>query len=61
MALFQLVDSDNHAVVTCVNDGAPADADFPQGTPPDGTIVLDSTNDALYVRSGDAWLSVALA
>lgn len=38
--------------------GVPSDSDVP--IPRDGAMVLDVTNDELYVRSGGAWLSTAL-
>lgn len=49
----------NHATVNATSDGAPSDSDFGQ-TPPDGTLVVDTTNDDLYVRTGGAWLSVSV-
>jgi hypothetical protein len=38
--------------------GTPTDADVPLAR--DGVMVVDTTNDLLYVRSGDAWVSTAL-
>jgi hypothetical protein len=38
---------------------APTDADF-SSPPADGTLVVDTTNNRLYVRIGGAWKSVAL-
>lgn len=46
-------------VTTKVTAGPPVDGDFAQ-TPVDGTMVLDSTNERLYVRVGGAWKYSAL-
>lgn len=37
--------------------GVPVDGDFAQ-TPPDGTLVLDTTGPTLYARSGGTWQAV---
>lgn len=39
--------------------GVPSDADYAT-QPPDGTPVIDSTNNRLYVRVGGAWKYAAL-
>lgn len=38
--------------------GVPTDADFAQ-TPPDGTVVVDTTNSKIYARIGGTWKSTA--
>ena len=42
-----------------VKGSAIADSDFNRA-PPDGAMGLDNVADALYVRSGGAWVSTAL-
>lgn len=37
----------------------PTSAGAPATTPPDGTIVVDTTDSRLYVRSGGAWHYIA--
>lgn len=39
--------------------GAPADSDFTDA-PPDGTLVLDTSNHRLYIRDGGAWKYASL-
>jgi hypothetical protein len=39
--------------------GVPSDADYAI-QPPDGTQVIDTTNNRLYVRSGGTWRYTAL-
>lgn len=51
---FQAVDG----VTTKVKAGTPTDADF-QASPPDGTLVVDTSASKLWVRVGGAWKSVA--
>ena len=54
-------DDQFHAVggiTTMTKAGAPSDADTTLDA--DGTIVLDTTNHRLYVRSGAAWKYAAL-
>lgn len=38
--------------------GVPSDADF-TGTPPNGAVVIDTTNSKIYVRIGGAWVATA--
>lgn len=42
-----------------VKAGVPADGDYAT-TPRDGTLVVDSANNRLYVRVGGAWKYTAL-
>lgn len=47
-------------LTTKVKAGAIADGDF-SGTPPDGTVGIDTTNSRIYVRIGGTWKSVVVA
>lgn len=47
-------------LTTKVKAGAIADGDF-SGTPPDGTVGIDTTNSRVYVRVGGVWKSVVVA
>lgn len=48
------------AVATKEKAGAPVDGDWTTA-PPDGTIVVDSTNNKLWARVGGAWKGVTIA
>jgi len=48
------------AVTATTKAGVPVDGDF-DITPPDGTMVADTTNNKLWVRVGGAWKGVVVA
>jgi len=47
-------------VSTFTKAGIPSDADF-SSPPPSGTIVIDTTNNRIYAKSGVWWMSAALS
>lgn len=48
------------AIATKQKAGAPVDGDW-STNPPDGTIVVDSTNNKIWARVGGAWKGVVIA
>jgi hypothetical protein len=53
-------------VATFVKAGTPTDTDWPQGAPPIGTAVLDTTNSKIWYRVASnppngVWKGVAIA
>ncbi|MBU6232352.1 hypothetical protein KGP36_06995 [Patescibacteria group bacterium] len=50
----------SQGVYTKTKAGVPVDADFPYA-PPDGTIVIDTTDSKIYTRIGGVWKGVAVA
>lgn len=55
-----LVKGTVNGVATKEKAGAPVDGDWTVA-PPDGTIVLDSTNNKIWARVGGVWKGVAVA
>jgi hypothetical protein len=47
------------AQLVYTKEGAPSDDDYVQ-PPADGTIVVDVTNDRIYVRTGGSWMYASL-
>ena len=60
ISLAALVDATTLAVATKQKAGAPVDGDW-AAAPPNGTLVVDSTNNKIWARVGGTWKGVVIA